>query len=129
MINIKNILCPIDYSIYSEIALKYAIEFAEKYGAKLYLMHVLDIRVYDINDPELYNVNIVDKETLDKLKAEFDVAVKSGDEAGAETAFKGMDNAVGAFGKAFLGNSLFLGVILNIISYMFMRLRISKGIY
>ena len=68
MINIKNILCPIDYSIYSEMALKYAIEFAEKYGAKLYLIHVLDIRVYDINDPELYNVNIVDKETLDKLK-------------------------------------------------------------
>lgn len=68
MINIKNILCPIDYSVYSEMALKYAIEFAEKYQAKLYLMHVLDIRVYDINDPDLYNVNIVDTETIDKLK-------------------------------------------------------------
>ena len=68
MINIKNILCPIDYSIYSETALKYAIEFAEKYQAKLYLMHVLDIRVYDINDPELYNVNIIDEETVDKLR-------------------------------------------------------------
>ena len=67
MISIKNILCPIDYSIYSEMALKYAIEFAEKYRAKLYLMHVLDIRVYDINDPDLYNVNIVDAETIAKL--------------------------------------------------------------
>lgn len=68
MINIKNILCPIDYSVYSEMALKYAIEFAEKYQAKLYLMHVLDIRVYDINEPDLYNVNIVDSETIDKLR-------------------------------------------------------------
>ncbi len=68
MITIKNILCPIDYSIYSERALKYAIEFAEKYQAKLYLIHVLDIRVYDITDPDLYNVNVVDDETLKKLK-------------------------------------------------------------
>lgn len=68
MVNIKNILCPIDYSVYSEMALKYAIEFAEKYQAKLYLVHVLDIRVYDINDPDLYNVNIVDEETIHKLR-------------------------------------------------------------
>ncbi len=68
MINIKNILCPIDYSIYSEKALTYAIELAEKYRAKLYLIHVLDIRIYDINDPDLYNVNIVDQETFDKLR-------------------------------------------------------------
>ena len=68
MINIKNILCPVDYSIYSEKALSYAIEFAEKYGAKLFLMHVLDIRVYDINDPDLYNANIVDSETISKLR-------------------------------------------------------------
>ncbi|TAK53490.1 MAG: universal stress protein [Bacteroidetes bacterium] len=68
MVSIKNILCPIDYSVYSEMALKYAIEFAEKYQAKLYLMHVLDIRVYDINDPDLYNVNIIDEETINKLR-------------------------------------------------------------
>ena len=68
MISIKNILCPIDYSVYSEKALKYAIEFAEKYNAKLYLMHVLDIRIYDITDPELYNVNVIDKETINKLR-------------------------------------------------------------
>ncbi len=68
MINIKNILCPVDYSVYSEKALQYAIEFAGKYGAKLFLIHVLDIRVYDINDPDLYNVNIVDAETISKLK-------------------------------------------------------------
>ena len=37
-------------------------------GQSFSLMHVLDIRVYDINDPDLYNVNIVDKETINKLK-------------------------------------------------------------
>ncbi|MCC7211291.1 MAG: universal stress protein [Candidatus Brocadia sp.] len=68
MISIKNILCPVDYSVYSEMALTYAIEFAEKYHAKLYLMHVLDIRVYDINNPDLYDINIVDEETLAKLR-------------------------------------------------------------
>ena len=68
MIKIKNILCPIDYSVYSEKALEYAIEFAGKYEAKLYLIHVLDIRIYDMNDPDLYNVNIVDKDTIERLK-------------------------------------------------------------
>lgn len=68
VINIKNILCPVDYSIYSEKALSYAIELAVKYEAKLFLIHVLDIRVYDINDPDLYNVNIIDAETINKLR-------------------------------------------------------------
>ncbi|OGI19407.1 MAG: hypothetical protein A3B68_03670 [Candidatus Melainabacteria bacterium RIFCSPHIGHO2_02_FULL_34_12] len=84
-------------------------------------------RLIDESEPEELGIKKV--KTLDKLEAEFDAAVKLGDETLAETAFKGMDNAVGAFGKAFLGNSAFLGVILNIISYIFMRLRISKGIY
>lgn len=68
MIHIKNILCPIDYSICSEKALAYAIEFAEKYRAKLYLVHVLDIRIYDINEPDIYQVNMVDQETIGKLR-------------------------------------------------------------
>jgi len=68
MIKIETILCPIDYSVYSEKALEYAIALAEKYQAKLYLIHVLDIRIYDMNDPDLYNVNIVEKGTIDKLK-------------------------------------------------------------
>jgi len=68
MISIKNILSPIDYSIFSERALTYAIEFAEKYKAKLYLIRVLDIGIYEIDDTELYSVNIVEKETIDKLR-------------------------------------------------------------
>jgi nucleotide-binding universal stress UspA family protein len=68
MINIKNILCPIDYSVYSEKALHYATEFAEKYQAKLYLLHVLDLRIYDMDEPELYGVNIADEEMINTLK-------------------------------------------------------------
>ena len=29
---------------------------------------MLDIRIYDMNDPDLYNVNIVDKDTIERLK-------------------------------------------------------------
>jgi glycine betaine transporter len=68
MINIKNILCPIDYSMYSEKALNYAIEIAEKYGSKLYVIHVLDMRVYDMNESELYNFNIIDESTIEELR-------------------------------------------------------------
>ncbi|MCF6157681.1 MAG: universal stress protein [wastewater metagenome] len=68
MISIKNILCPIDYSIYSEKALDYAIEIAERYQSKLILMHVLDIRVYDIHESELYGVGVMDNDTIERLK-------------------------------------------------------------
>ncbi|MDR4507083.1 MAG: universal stress protein [Candidatus Brocadiaceae bacterium] len=68
MITLKNILCPIDYSIYSEIALKYAIEFAERYRAKLFLIHVLDSRSYDVDDLEIHGTEITDKEAIDSLK-------------------------------------------------------------
>ena len=68
MINIKKSSAQLIIRFIRKKALSYAIEFAGKYGAKLFLMHVLDIRFYDINDPDLYNVNIVDKETINKLK-------------------------------------------------------------
>ena len=51
MITIKKILCPVDHSEYSYLALKYAISLALKDEAKLYLMHVIDSRLYDT---ELY---------------------------------------------------------------------------
>ena len=51
MIVLKKILCPIDHSECSYLALKYAISLALKDEAKLYLMHVIDLRLYDT---ELY---------------------------------------------------------------------------
>ncbi len=44
MMNLKKILCPIDYSEYSKEALKYAVSFAMNDEAKLYLLHVIDMR-------------------------------------------------------------------------------------
>jgi nucleotide-binding universal stress UspA family protein len=47
MINLKKILCPIDYSDCSKEALKYAVSFAMKDEAKLYLLHVINTHRFD----------------------------------------------------------------------------------
>lgn len=47
MIVLKKILCPVDHSECSYLALKHAISLALKDEAKLYLMHVIDTRLYD----------------------------------------------------------------------------------
>ncbi len=47
MINLKKILCPIDYSDCSKEALKYAVSYTIKNKAKLYLLHVIDTSAYD----------------------------------------------------------------------------------
>lgn len=43
---IKNILVPIDFSDYSKNALKYAVEFAKTFSAKLYLIYVVEPMIY-----------------------------------------------------------------------------------
>ncbi|MBI5809113.1 MAG: universal stress protein [Ignavibacteriales bacterium] len=43
---IKNILVPIDFSDYSKNALKYAVEFAKKFSAKLFLIYVVEPIIY-----------------------------------------------------------------------------------
>ncbi len=47
MIILKKILCPVDHSECSYLALKYAISLALKDKVKIYLMHVIDVRQYD----------------------------------------------------------------------------------
>ncbi|HHT9106501.1 MAG TPA: universal stress protein [Candidatus Wujingus californicus] len=47
MIKLRKLLCPVDHSECSYHALKYAISLALKDEAKLYLMHVIDTRIYD----------------------------------------------------------------------------------
>ncbi|MDR4506135.1 MAG: universal stress protein [Candidatus Scalindua sp.] len=49
MIKLKKILCPIDHSDCSKEALKYAVSFALREEALLYLLHVIDIRTFDEN--------------------------------------------------------------------------------
>jgi len=38
----KSILVPTDFSTYSDAALKKAVELAEKFNSKIYLLHVID---------------------------------------------------------------------------------------
>jgi nucleotide-binding universal stress UspA family protein len=42
MITLKTILIPTDFSITSEVALKYARSFAEQFNASLHVLHVLE---------------------------------------------------------------------------------------
>lgn len=67
MINLKKILCPIDHSDCSKEALRYAVSFAMKDEAKLYLLHVIDIRSFD-ESIDAMSKQIPDDETLNQLK-------------------------------------------------------------
>lgn len=68
MITFKKILCPIDYSDCSAKALKYAAGLALKDSARLYLMHIIDKRIYDYGGP-IYEVQPgKDDETIGQLK-------------------------------------------------------------
>ncbi len=67
MINLKNILCPVDHSDCSKEALKYAVSFAIKDNSKLYLLHVIDIRAFD-ESIDTMTPQIPDDETIKQLK-------------------------------------------------------------
>ena len=68
MITFKKILCPVDYSDCSAKALRYAAGLALKDSARLYLMHVIDKRVYDYGGP-IYEAQLSpDAEVIDRLK-------------------------------------------------------------
>ncbi len=67
MINLKKILCPIDHSDGSKEALKYAVSFAMKNEAKLYLLHVIDIRSFD-ESIDTMAAQIPNDETIKQLK-------------------------------------------------------------
>jgi nucleotide-binding universal stress UspA family protein len=61
MINIHVVLHPTDFSEISERALPYAIEFAHRYGARLVLLHVLDLPFSAISMAEEAIVDAQDK--------------------------------------------------------------------
>ena len=44
MIDLRRILVPTDFSKHSHNALKYAVAFAEKFGAELHLLHNFEVR-------------------------------------------------------------------------------------
>ena len=51
MIKLQKILCPLDFSENSLEALKYAAHTALREDATLYLIHIVDSRVYDYGGP------------------------------------------------------------------------------
>ncbi len=67
MISLKKILCPIDHSDCSKESLKYAVSFALKDKAKLYLLHVVDIRSFN-ESIDAISKQIPDEETLEQLR-------------------------------------------------------------
>ena len=67
MISLKKILCPIDHSDCSKEALKYAVSFAMKNEAKLYLLHIIDIRSFD-ESIDTMAAQIPNDETIKQLK-------------------------------------------------------------
>lgn len=70
MITLKKILCPVDHSECSYLALKYAISIALKDEAKLYLMHVIDSRLYDT---EIYKFSPYKPNDIDIAKVREDL--------------------------------------------------------
>ena len=68
MISFKKILCPIDYSDCSARALRYAAGMALKDSARLYLMHVIDRRVFDYGGPVYEVPSVPDAETIVRLE-------------------------------------------------------------
>ncbi|MBT3878803.1 MAG: universal stress protein [Candidatus Scalindua sp.] len=67
MISLKKILCPIDHSDCSKEALKYAVSFAMRDEAKLYLLHIIDIRSFN-ESLNAMPTQIPDNETLEQLR-------------------------------------------------------------
>ena len=70
MVTLKKILCPVDHSECSYLALKYAISLALKDEAKLYLMHVIDSRLYDT---EIYKFSPHKLSEIDESKIREDL--------------------------------------------------------
>ncbi|MDH5768969.1 MAG: universal stress protein, partial [Nitrospirota bacterium] len=62
---IKKILFPTDFSEGSSHALKYAIEMSKRYGAKLYILHV----VYDIAKVSSWSIP---HQSVDKMYMEIE---------------------------------------------------------
>ena len=73
--DIKKVLVPIDFSDYSKIALKYAVDFAKKFNAEMFLVYVVEPVIYppdfSMGQIAIPSVNtewdIKAKEELDKL--------------------------------------------------------------
>jgi len=78
MEKIKKILVPIDFSNYSKNALRYAVDFAKLFKAKLYLIYVVEPMIYPA-DFSMGQVSIpsMDVDMNERAKDELDNLAKS----------------------------------------------------
>ena len=86
VVALNKILCPYDFSECSKHALKFAIEFATAYKAKLYLLHTFDIRAYNYSEP-IYGISVPIKDAVITIKKELENSIpeKIKDELRVET--------------------------------------------
>lgn len=70
MVSIKKMLCPVDYSVCSSEAMKYAAHIACGEEAKLYLMHVIDIRGFGHESPLDFEMPKPSPETIERIRKE-----------------------------------------------------------
>lgn len=74
-IRIQRLLVPYDFSDYSELALRYALSFAQEYQAELHLLHVLP--PHTINEPEIAWYPVTGEATYHKAARRLQKAVPS----------------------------------------------------
>lgn len=66
---IERVLFTTDFSQYSEYALNFALEFAEKYGAELIILHVVSQPTYPVS-PEAFVPNYSPEKIAEQLEKE-----------------------------------------------------------
>lgn len=96
MINIKNIIVPTDFSSLSFSAFDYARDLAEKYGAKIHLIYVLEktppflaMRSLDVDEDEI--MRSMEQEALSQLKETAERLREDSDLEIIEVCRKGID--------------------------------------
>ena len=70
----KKILCPVDFSQFTQEVINYALDLAKKYGAELHLMHVVPNMTYftpyeSFLTPE--NLVAIEKNIQDEVERDF----------------------------------------------------------
>jgi nucleotide-binding universal stress UspA family protein len=78
----KKILCPVDFSEFTQDVINYAVDLAKKYGAELHVMHVVPNMTYftpyeSFLTPE--NLVVIEKNIQDEVEKKFTRLLKHDD--------------------------------------------------
>lgn len=80
MFSPKKILVPMDFSKYSDRALNEAIDIAKKYGARIYLLHVIDEHIQQCSVDYRLSEGVVRKLQRNSIKASREKLQEESDE-------------------------------------------------